>query len=113
MALIPLWSSTRVLKHLWQKLQTKKFQASCSESRARRIAAESHAIFVGYDYVVAGGLAQALAKAKAVSTHALASPHTARDGIASSVQAVGADDANEAGFGGASSSTVYSGAIVE
>lgn len=112
MALIPLWSSTRVLKHLWQKLQTKKFQASCSESRARRIAAESHAIFVGYDYVVAGGLAQALAKAKAVSTHALASPHRSRR-HASSVQAVGADDANEAAFGGASSSTVYSGAIVE
>lgn len=64
------------------------------------------------DQEVPGGLAQALAKAKAVSTHALASPHRSRR-HASSVQAVGADDANEAGFGGASSSTVYSGAIVE
>lgn len=63
------------------------------------------------DQEVPGGLAQALAKAKAVSTHALASPHRSRR-HASSVQAVGADDANEAAFGGASSSTVYSGAIV-
>ena len=62
--------------------------------------------------VVAGGLAQALAKARAVSTQALASPHRSRR-HASSLQAVGTGDASEAGSGGASSSTVYSGALVQ
>ena len=48
-ALLPLWCSTRALEHLWQKLQIKKFQASCSESRACRLATESRAILVDYD----------------------------------------------------------------